>query len=632
MIGVILDHRYQILKLIGSGGMAHVYLAINLSNHKNVAIKVLKPEYCENPEFLRRFEREAKTVLHLNQENIVHAYGVGEYNGNPYIVLEYVEGKTLKTVLQERGVLSQKTAVSYALQVLNALQAAHEAGIIHRDVKPQNVIITPGGKAKLTDFGIAREVEASTQTFAGSNVIGSAHYLSPEQAKGAPVSEESDLYSVGVMLYEMLTGTVPFQGDTTVAVALKHINEEAHSPMDLNPSIYPSVNEVILRALKKDASLRFRSAKQMKRALTVAAKDPASHPAQVSAEVSSEVDSFEFSGRRLFRDNYSHIPLSIKIGIIVLGIIIAFVGMFFGIRYVVSAENQSKVIVPTLIGKTLEEAQIKAQNYGLELAIVEYEVNDEYPYGCIISQDPAAGQRTREDSIINVNISAGSNIPTVPSLIGKTHNEALQLIKDSGYVPGNVSYQMSDTAIGYVCSQSPIPGTELPDGNPIDFSISANISLTFEMPNVTLSSLEDSIQLIDSLGDVKILICYQEMEEGDIYGNVVLQKPAAGSIVQSESLVTLYVSGKPGYPCSQDVAYSIDIPENETNVILTISDTVKNISVERIVYENILEAGEKIPLAVTVFAPEAGLYELTLYENNKEIWRKDLTFEERPDA
>ena len=262
----IIDGKYRVIREVGSGGMAHVYRAINMSSRKVVAVKMLKEEYLNDREFLRRFEREAKASLALSHENIVRAYGVGDDNGVPYIVLEYVEGKTLKDLIQESpgGHLSVQQAIGICSQILDALSYAHAHGIIHRDVKPQNVIVTNRGKAKLADFGIAREVTASTVTFSGKNVVGSVHYISPEQAKGLPVTEESDIYSTGISLYEMLTGTVPFIGDTTVATALMHLSETPIPPRELNPAVPPALNDIVLRAIEKDPKMRYSSAKLMR--------------------------------------------------------------------------------------------------------------------------------------------------------------------------------------------------------------------------------------------------------------------------------------------------------------------------------------------------------------------------------
>ena len=264
MIGTILDRKYRILEEVGSGGMAHVYKAVNMTNRKTVAIKMLKDEYKDDTEFLRRFSREAGTVMRLNHENIVRAFDVGEYEGVPYIVMEYVEGRTLKDLIDQNGPLPVRTAIGITCQILDALSQAHEFGVIHRDVKPQNVIVTDRGKAKLTDFGIAREANATTSTFSGKKVLGSVHYISPEQAKNAIATEESDLYSVGVTLYEMLTGTVPFTSDSAVTIALMHIQDKPIPPKDLNPSIGTALNDIVMRALEKDPSNRYESAHAMR--------------------------------------------------------------------------------------------------------------------------------------------------------------------------------------------------------------------------------------------------------------------------------------------------------------------------------------------------------------------------------
>lgn len=264
MIGTIIDRKYQILEEIGSGGMARVFKAVNMTNRRIVAIKMLKTEYKDDAEFLRRFQREAGTVLKLNHENIVRAYEVGEYEDTPYIVMEYVEGHTLKDLIDQNGPLPVRTAIGITCQILDALSVAHSYGIIHRDVKPQNVIVTERGKAKLTDFGIAREAKATTSTFSGKKVLGSVHYISPEQAKNAVATEESDLYSVGVTLYEMLTGVVPFTSDSAVSIALMHIQDKPRPPKELNPDIPNSLNDIVMRSLEKDSADRYESARAMR--------------------------------------------------------------------------------------------------------------------------------------------------------------------------------------------------------------------------------------------------------------------------------------------------------------------------------------------------------------------------------
>ena len=274
MIGTILDRKYRIVQLIGSGGMAMVYKAINMSNRRTVAIKMLKEEYKDDAEFLRRFSREASAILNLSHENIVRAYGVGTYNGLPYLVMEYVEGHTLKNLIETNGPLPVRTAIGITCQILDALSAAHSHGIIHRDVKPQNMIVTDKGRVKLADFGIAREVKASTVTFSGQKVLGSVHYISPEQAKGTVAHEESDLYSVGICLYEMLTGSVPFESDSTVSIALMHLQEKPVPPIEKNPEIPSALNDIVLKALAKTPEERYRTARDMRTDLVRSLSDP----------------------------------------------------------------------------------------------------------------------------------------------------------------------------------------------------------------------------------------------------------------------------------------------------------------------------------------------------------------------
>ncbi len=274
MIGTILDRKYRIVELIGSGGMAVVYKAINMTNRKTVAVKMLKDEYKDDAEFLRRFSREANAVLTLSHENIVRAYGAGTHDGLPYLVMEYVEGRTLKDLISKNGALPVRTAIGITCQILDALSAAHSHGIIHRDVKPQNVIVTDKGRVKLADFGIAREVKASTVTFSGQKVLGSVHYISPEQAKGTITTEQSDLYSVGVCLYEMLTGVVPFDSDSTVTIALMHLQEKPTPPIDIVPDLPTALNDIVLKSLEKDPNNRYQTARAMRSDLVRSLSDP----------------------------------------------------------------------------------------------------------------------------------------------------------------------------------------------------------------------------------------------------------------------------------------------------------------------------------------------------------------------
>ena len=408
MIPDIIDGKYRVIREVGSGGMAHVYRAINMSSRKVVAVKMLKEEYLNDQEFLRRFEREAKASLALSHENIVRAYGVGDDNGVPYIVLEYVEGKTLKELIRESpgGHLSVQQAIGICSQILDALSYAHAHGIIHRDVKPQNVIVTNRGRAKLADFGIAREVTASTVTFSGKNVIGSVHYISPEQAKGLPVTEESDIYSAGISLYEMLTGTVPFIGDTTVATALMHLSATPVPPQELNPAVPPALNDIVLRAIEKEPGMRYASAKLMRSDLIRSL----SHPNGTFARDRSPKET-KTPGRRMSLSVYAWISISVFTPILV--IFLAYLGF---VNHWCSPTDELQDTVSL----------------------------------------PAATQKA---SVANVSVAAPPTTPAnklMPSVMGQRLDDALKSLHEVGFTDIYVAtdYSENDQRTGTIIQQS----------------------------------------------------------------------------------------------------------------------------------------------------------------------------------
>ncbi len=627
MIGVILNHRYRIVELVGTGGMAQVYRAVNLTTKKYVAIKMLRPEYRDNPEFLRRFEREAKAVLHLSHENIVHAYGVGQYEGMPYLILEYVEGRTLKEIVQEHGPMPQKTAVNICNQVLDALSAAHAAGIIHRDVKSQNVIVTASGKAKLTDFGIARDAAASTVTFAGSTVLGSAHYISPEQAKGMPVTAESDIYSAGVMLYEMLTGTVPFNGDTTVSVALMHINDAPLPPIELAPSLTPALNEAVLIALNKDPLKRFDSARRMSRALSRALRDPLWQPA-TGRETPGEIpqdDTLTKYRTLLYREGAGRLHGAWKIAIVVGVFICVLIGTFLATRSTFSGRSDSLAVVPSVLNKALGEAMNKAEDYGFVIDIAEYVPSSQVGQGLILSQSPGAGQNAKPGSAISVTVSAGPDIPSVPSLLGKTYDEAVAALTEAGLRVGTISYRVSDVAIGYVCAQTPSAGTELARDGEVNISISATAMNISRMPSLLSMSLTDALAALNDMGFAHIFLRY-EGKDGSSSATVLRQQPSPAESVPINMNVTLTLSGHAPSAYTSDIAYNLDISESGTSVMVTIEETVAGVAVERILFEQTMEKGEKVPVSFTATAENSGRYELILYVNGAEARRQDANF------
>lgn len=615
--GTIIGHRYRIIDLIGTGGMAHVYRAVNLSSRKVVAIKVLKEEYRNDAEFLRRFEREARAVLHLSHENIVRAFDVGEVDGLPYIVLEYVDGRTLKDIIDENGPMPSRIAVALVVQVLDALDAAHAAGIIHRDVKPQNVIVMQSGKVKLMDFGIAREVDANTVTFAGSTVLGSVHYLSPEQAKGLPVTEGSDLYSAGIMLYEMLTGRVPFDGETSVSIALKHISDIPVPPIELSSKVSPALNDVILRALSKDVNRRYGAANEMSAHLRRALKEPTGDFARYIPAPKTQ------SQKKPSQKKKAHGAL--KIGLTVAALILAFVGVFFVLRDVYQTESDDFEVVPTLVDRSVEESKLRAANFGFMFEIQDYENSDTVASGDIIIQSPEGGAKAKRGSTIYGIVSLGPAAPKVPNLIGLSPDEARHALEETGLVLGSVSYRISETAIGYVCDQSLPPDTETINGQVVDIVISASSETTFDMPH----AMDLPINLIlDQLRLASFNNIFVRYAESDIVedGVVYLQDPLPGTQVLPEMPVTLTVCGKPEYAFVSDIAFNLTIESSGTKVMAVVQETYNGLAYYRILYEATLEKGDKVPISFTATSDIEGTREVVLFSDGAVVKQQDFTF------
>lgn len=615
--GTIIGHRYRIIDIIGTGGMAHVYRAVNLSSRKIVAIKVLKDEFRNDAEFLRRFEREARAVLHLSHENIVRAFDVGETDGLPYIVLEYVDGRTLKEIIDENGPMPSRIAVALVVQVLDALDAAHAAGIIHRDIKPQNVIVMQSGKVKLMDFGIAREVDANTVTFAGSTVLGSVHYLSPEQAKGLPVTEGSDLYSAGIMLYEMLTGRVPFDGDTSVAIALKHISDIPVQPIELSSKISPALNDVIMRALNKDVNRRYNAANEMSAHLRRALKEPTGDfarfiPAAKPQQQKKPAPKKSAHGAQ-------------RIGLSVAAIIAILIGVFLILRGVYQTESDEFEMVPTLVDRSVEESKSRAENFGFTFEIQDYENSDTVASGDVIMQTPEGGLRAKRGTVIYGIVSLGPAAPKVPNLIGLSPDEARHTLEENGLVLGSVSYRISEIAIGYVCEQSLPPETETTNGQVVDIVISASSETTFDMPHsmdLPLNLILDQLRLASFNN---IFVRYAEsniVEDGVVY----LQDPLPGTQVLPEMPVMLTVCGKPEYAYSSDIAFNIDVDSSGTQVMAVLQETYNGFAYYRVLFESTLEKGDKVPISFTATSDIEGTREVILYSDGAVVKRQDFAF------
>lgn len=616
MIGKLISGRYLIESLIGSGGMANVYKAYDNMLGRTVALKVLKAEHRGDMEFVRRFEREARAVLTLSHENIVRSYAVGEDGDISYIVLEYVEGSTLKELIKSDGPISPKVAVSITAQVLDALAHAHESGIIHRDVKPQNVIITPRGKAKLTDFGIARDVAATTRTYAGSNVVmGSVHYISPEQARGDDVTAASDIYSCAIMLFEMLTGKVPFGGDNSVAIALKHLQEDITPPVEINPKIPRALSDVIVKAASKEISLRYQSAKQMKSDLLRSLREPHGKFARLEKN----------AGETKQRGWHGVMNIVLML-VVVLGL---FTALFLIARSVNEDQGDApaaEYIIPNVKAKKLEEAKEVAELRGFELNVDEYRSSDEEE-GTVLEQTPAAGTAAKQGDSISVIVSSGNNYVTVPDLAGKYLQEANDIVWGVELEIGTTQYVTSDLPYGQIVRQEPIAGTDTFAGDVIDVWISGIPGKANNMPGVTDMELNKAIDVLHEEGFKKIRIrTVQPEAQIAAEGFVVAQNPTAGISTPEDAVVEISVCRAQLGNYAADVAFNLDITAQQSSVVVTakLED-----GLELIIYETTLSAGTQQSVSFTAFMEKGGQYECNVYVDGVQVRNGQIGFDYR---
>ena len=616
MIGKLISGRYLIESLIGSGGMANVYKAYDNMLGRTVALKVLKAEHRGDMEFVRRFEREARAVLTLSHENIVRSYAVGEDGDISYIVLEYVEGSTLKELIKSDGPISPKVAVSITAQVLDALAHAHESGIIHRDVKPQNVIITPRGKAKLTDFGIARDVAATTRTYAGSNVVmGSVHYISPEQARGDDVTAASDIYSCAIMLFEMLTGKVPFGGDNSVAIALKHLQEDITPPVEINPKIPRALSDVIVKAASKEISLRYQSAKQMKSDLLRSLREPHGKFARL-----------EKNAVETKRRGWHGVMNIVLMLVVVLGL---FTALFFIARSVNEDQGDApaaEYIIPNVKAKKLEEAKGVAELRGFELNVDEYRSSDEEG-GTVLEQTPAAGTAAKQGDSISVIVSSGNNYVTVPDLAGKYLQEANDIVWGVELEIGTTQYVTSDLPYGQIVRQEPIAGTDTFAGDVIDVWISGIPGKANNMPGVTDMELNKAIDVLHEEGFKKIRIrTVQPEAQIAAEGFVVAQNPTAGISTPEDAVVEISVCRAQLGNYAADVAFNLDITAQQSSVVVTAK---LEEGLELIIYETTLSAGTQQSVSFTAFMEKGGQYECNVYVDGVQVRNGQIGFDYR---
>jgi len=548
--GRLLGNRYEIKEKIGNGGMAMVYKAKDQVLNRFVAIKILRDEFTTDEEFIKRFSIEAQSAASITHPNIVSVYDVGNEGNLYYIVMELIKGKTLKEIIiEEGGALPWKWSTNIAIQIASALETAHKNNIVHRDIKPHNIIITEDGIAKVTDFGIAKAVSNSTITAFGST-IGSVHYFSPEHAKGGYTDSKSDLYSLGVVMYEMLTGKVPFDADTPVSVALKHMQEEPVSPIDINEKIPSSLNDIILKAMRKDPTLRYQSATEMLRDLNRALKDPSgdfvdnanysggdSHT-RVIPTINNEKIRIDNNDEQERKDNFfsNHKKLSIFLGIVIL-----FFVSIFGTNLFLKLTKPKETSIPNIVGISKEEAEKAITDSKLILGEVKEEYSTDVEKGLVISQDPEYRENynIKEGTKINYVVSLGVEETVVPKVVGMTEEEAIKALEEA-----KLKYEIKEenskkVEAGYVIEQETEPEKTVNAGDTVVLHVSLGVKM-ITTPSVLGKSEKDATKELKNAG-FKVIVTTEEDTSKD-NDKVLKQSIDAGTEVEDESSITITVN------------------------------------------------------------------------------------------
>ena len=556
-IGQIVKERYEILEILGEGGMAFVYKARDMQLERFVAIKTLKPNYVNQETFVDRFKREAKTAANLNHPNIVQIFDWG-IEDEPYFVMEYIEGNTLTSIIAKNRTISLSDILFIGAQVSSGLHAAHQKGLVHRDIKPGNIMITPDGKVKVTDFGIVSlQNEESDITKTGS-ILGTASYISPEQAQGKPVSIESDLYSLGTVLYELIAGKAPFSGDSPISTATKHLTEKPEKPSVFRRDLPKGVESAILKLLEKATYDRFKSAEDLRATLLQQRK-------ALQSEQTRE-NLVDLTNPKV-KLRFTLPALIISIGVVI-GTVWTLTQVFDGLP--VDGGAPTLIEIPDLTGSEQAQALEDLQNLGFKVGI-ENSADSSVPAGSVIRTQPPSNTVINPDSLVTIIVSVGPEAFPIPYVLDIETERAIYVVEESGFTLGQL-LEVNDENIprGFVISQNPVAGTKMSPGTTVDLVVSKGPSL-IEISDLSRKSPEDAIQILETLGFEYELI--EEYSEDVEIGLVSGTLPEAGEIVTPDELIQVIVS----------LGIRIEVPE-----------------VEGLKYEDAIRVLEELGLVATV--------------------------------
>lgn len=613
----ILADRYRLTEQIGMGGMAIVYRAIDLRTGHNVAVKVLRPEFNEDSEFISRFQREAEAASKMTHHNIVNLLDVGMDGENRYLVMEYVQGKTLKEVIQERGKLSAPLSCQIAIRILSALEHAHRNGIVHRDIKPQNILVHADGHIKVADFGIARIANSSTLT-KGDNVMGSVHYFSPEQAKGEGASAASDIYSTGIVLYEMLTGRVPYDGDNPVAVAMQHLHAAPVPIRNLAPDVPPAVERVCMKAMEKNPAMRYQTAREMALDLRAALDNrdtDRSGYAERELEVQQprpqirEDNRITDTGRNRLRAARKRRKTILLTVLFALALAAA---VFFGGRAIFN-DVMTTATVPGMQGVLFADAEKMLNTEGLKCKPV-YVTNEEFPVNTVILQNPEADTVVRKGDTVLLTVSSGPSAMDMPDLQNKTYQETVNLLNTMGIsqitcerVP-NGEYPL-DTVI----SQQPATGEKISKDDAVTLTVSGGDAAVPLLTGKTLPEAEEllkksSLKLNPTLNYVDTRVVKEN-------GLISAQSPEAGAHVMLETTVTLNIYHHATSLSETDV--TVNVQESTEEVAVRITLQAEGSETELEAFQFTCSPDSARQQTVRINLPDERTYTCRIYQNEQ---------------
>lgn len=558
----VLANRYELFERVGEGGMSVVYKAKDKLLNRFVAIKILKPEFINDQKFIESFRRESQNAASMTHPNIVNIYDVGREGNIHYIVMELIEGRALSDIIREQGPLAYPKVITLAKQIAAALAFAHRSHIIHRDVKPHNVMITPNGTAKITDFGIAKAVNAATIVDHTDGIVGSVHYFSPEQARGGYVDEKSDIYSLGIVMYEMLTGKVPFDGENPVNIALQHINSEMTPPSQLVAGVPPALEHIIMKCCDKYPVNRFASADDLIQALnnlefvgsvvgnSVLMGGAAGTSVGLSAPrteqtrgpiAETDYDDGEEQPEEYNEKSRKSKGRNKKKKKLIIIIAIAAAVVMAGLAAILILGGGEEIEAPDFTGMTLQEAEAFAEENDIKVKLGEEVISDTVDKGLIVSQDPEAGQIIKTGSTITVNVSKGLGDGSVPGLTGKMKDDLYDYLEAAGFKLGEITTEASEKPEGTVLSQNPKAGEEVEKGTAIDVVVSDGSMAKGQVPYMIGKSLAEAQSAL-AVAKLNCGTISYEFSSTYAEGEVMWQQYDAGAALEKGTYVKLRVS------------------------------------------------------------------------------------------